>query len=155
MIRCLVAVSVSSTGAQPNSELPLGDGEHNTAAYHLARNATVSMLSSRQAATGGLTGSRMQTIRKWRLSKLPARRTWRRRADVSAMVRHRLERSNQLTLRELVLLARLEPQRKRHRKVQSCMLNVVERDGVAPRLVRAGLVKSQVNFTRSACHKYR
>ena len=62
--RCLVGDLVSSTAVQQSSEHQLEDGEHNMEGYHLARNVTASTISSRPAAIGASTGSKMPTTRK-------------------------------------------------------------------------------------------
>ena len=144
---------VSSMDAPQNSEHHQEDGEHNTAAYHPARNVTVSTKSSRPAATGASTGSRMQTIQKSRSSKSPARKLLLRRAAVSGMARHQLEIYRQLTVLELAPLARLELQWEPLQRARSYMLNVVERDGLVRLLVRVGLVQCRASITHSACHE--
>lgn len=60
-IRCPAAVSESSTAAPPSGAPPAAAGARNTAASPRVRSATLSLTSSRPAATGASTGSRTPT----------------------------------------------------------------------------------------------
>jgi hypothetical protein len=95
-IRCPVVDSVSSTAVRNSGELPRQGGAHNMEAYHLAHNAIILHPSSRQAATGVLTGSRMPIIQLFPSGKLHAPQPSRPDPGVSDLARLQPEATYQL-----------------------------------------------------------